>query len=90
VRLSGASGNPAGIGATLRLMFGQRPGPVREIHAGSGYWSQDSAIQILGGSERPTQLWVRWPGGQSTTSDLPAEAREIVVGAKREVRTTVP
>ncbi|PYK97263.1 MAG: hypothetical protein DME19_16945 [Verrucomicrobia bacterium] len=39
VRLKGPAGNPRGIGAQLRLMFGPRPGPVRELHAGSGYWS---------------------------------------------------
>ena len=25
-----------------------REGPAREIRAGSGYWSQDSAVQVLG------------------------------------------
>lgn len=83
VGLIGAPGNPSGIGATLRLVFGQRLGPAREIHAGSGYWSQDSAIQILGGSERPTQLWVRWPGGQSTTNNVPSDAREISLNAPK-------
>ncbi len=79
VRLSGPPGNPTGIGATLRLKSGSHLGPAREIHAGSGYWSQDSAIQILGGRTPTTQLLVRWPGGQTSTNDLPPEAREISV-----------
>ena len=77
VRLAGPPGNPTGIGATIRLQSGDRPGPAREIHAGSGYWSQDSAVTILGMPENPQQLWVRWPGGKTTTTPIPASAREI-------------
>ena len=44
VKLKGPPGNPQGIGAQIRLVFGRRSGTVREIHAGSGYWSQDSAV----------------------------------------------
>jgi hypothetical protein len=67
------------VGATLRLIFGERLGPAREIHGGSGYWSQDSAIQILSGPEPPTGIWVRWPGGKTTTSAVPKDATEIAV-----------
>jgi enediyne biosynthesis protein E4 len=79
VRLAGPAGNASGVGAVLRLISGKVTGPAREIHAGSGYWSQDSAVQVLCGPEQPTQLWVRWPGGKVTTTDLPAGAREIAV-----------
>lgn len=79
VRLNGPAGNPNGVGATIRLMFGARSGPAREIHAGSGYWSQDSVVPVLGGSEAPTRVWVRWPAGRVTTSDVPAAA-EITIG----------
>ena len=64
VRLKGPPDNPTGIGAQFWLKFGQRHGPVREIHAGSGYWSQDSAVQVLGIPEPPAQIHVRWPGGK--------------------------
>jgi len=77
VRLIGPAGNPAAIGASARLMFGSKAGPVRDIHAGSGYWSQDSAVQVFGTPEPPTQLWVRWAGGKVSIVDLPREAREI-------------
>jgi hypothetical protein len=79
VRLKGPAGNASGVGAQMRLKFGQRAGPVREIHGGSGYWSQDSAVQVLGTPEPPTSIWVRWPGGQVTSSEVPAKAREIAV-----------
>ena len=83
VRLAGPAGNPLAIGAVLRLGDASGFGPAREVHAGSGYWSQDSAVQIMGGTGRPNQIVVRWPGGQSTTTDIPAGAREIVVPAPK-------
>lgn len=79
VRLDGPPGNPDGVGAAMRLVFGSRMGPAREIHGGSGYWSQDSAVQVMGCPETPTQIWIRWPGGKTTSSPIPAGAREIMV-----------
>jgi hypothetical protein len=79
VRLIGAPGNPNGVGAWLRLQRETFKGPVRETHAGSGYWSQDGAVQVLGLQEPPTQLWVRWPDGKTTTNDVPPATREIEV-----------
>ena len=70
VRLSGSKGNPAGIGAQVRLIFGSKPGPIREIHAGSGFFSQDSPISVLSMPEVPSSIWVRWPGGKVTQSQL--------------------
>jgi len=80
VRLNGPAGNPTGVGAQMRLLFGQRQGPMRELHAGSGYWSQDSAVQVLATPELPSAVWVRWPGGKITTSAVPKGASEIIVG----------
>jgi hypothetical protein len=77
VRLRGPPGNPFGVGAVLRLAAGPRRGPAREVHAGSGYWSQDGAVQVLSLRERPTHLEVRWPGGREQTVALPSDAREI-------------
>ena len=79
VRLAGPPGNPDGVGATMRLVFGARMGAAREIHGGSGYWSQDSAVQVMGCPQTPTQIWVRWPGAKTTTSDIPGGAKEITV-----------
>jgi hypothetical protein len=85
VRLNGPPGNPDGVGATLRLVFGGRMGAAREIHGGSGYWSQDSAVPVLGCPEPPTQIWIRWPGGKTTTSPIPAGAKEITVDTDGKV-----
>lgn len=77
VRLLGSPDNFHAVGAAVRLVFPTRHGPTREIHSGSGYWSQDSAVTILGTKENPQQLWIRWPGGRITTSPIPASATEI-------------
>jgi hypothetical protein len=66
----------------LRLLFKDRQGPAREIHAGSGYWSQDSLTQILATPIPPEKLWVRWPGGRVTTTDVPPYAKEITVDSE--------
>ena len=79
VRLAGVPGNPQAVGAAVRLKFGERLGPVQEQQAGSGYWSQNSLVQVLATPEPATAVWVRWPGGRITTSAVPAGAREIQV-----------
>jgi hypothetical protein len=85
VKLRGPPGNPDGIGSQVRLRFGKRPGPVREIHAGSGYWSQNSVTQVLGTPETPTEIQVRWPGGRTTVSPLRKESKEVLVDGEREL-----
>jgi hypothetical protein len=79
VRVEGAATNPDGIGAQLRVVYGDRMGPVREVHAGSGYWSQNGAIQVFGLDGTPTAVWVKWPGGQEARVPVTAGATEIVV-----------
>ena len=77
VRLIGALGNPTAIGARVRLRYGERAGPVREVQAGSGYWSQNGATQVLGRDGEPTALWIRWPGGHEQTVPLTPNQREV-------------
>ncbi len=79
VRLKGPPGNPTGIGAVLRAGYGDKMGPAREIHAGSGYWSQDSAVQVFANPEEATQITVRWPGGKTATAPIPKQASEIAL-----------
>ncbi len=79
VRLRGVAANPEGIGAQVRVVYGARMGPVREIQSGSGYWSQNGAVQVFGLSGVPTEIWVRWPGGAQTRVPVPMGAREVTV-----------
>ena len=88
VRLKGPPGNPRGIGVQMRVKRADHFGPVREVHAGSGYWSQDSAVQVLGNVASPAQLWLRWPGGKTFTVDVPPNASEIQVGIDGTVIST--
>jgi hypothetical protein len=79
VRLRGPAGNPDAIGAQVRVVYGERMGPVREIHAGSGYWSQNGAVQVFGLPAVPTEVWVRWPGGRMSRIPVPNAAGDLVV-----------
>jgi hypothetical protein len=79
VRLEGPAVNPDAVGAQVRLVFGERRGPVREVQAGSGYWSQNGAVQVFGAPQAPTAVWVRWPGGKETVTPVSAGAREVRV-----------
>ena len=79
VRLAGPADNPTGVGAVMRLRFGERWGAAREVHAGCGYWSQDSAVQVMGTPVSPTAVWVRWPGGKTQQVAVPKDALELKV-----------
>ena len=86
VRLTGAGSNGSGFGAVARLGRDGQWGAAREVHGGSGYWSQDSAVQVMslsGGAA--AQIQVRWPGGKVTTNDVPANAREIRVSTDGKI-----
>jgi enediyne biosynthesis protein E4 len=79
LRLDAGQTNPTGIGASIRLGFGTHWGPAREIQAGSGYWSQNSPIQVFGVPSAPREIQVRWPGGNVTHSPLPPDTTNILV-----------
>ena len=79
VRLKGPPGNPDGLGASLRLKYADGVGPAREVHGGSGYLSQDSAVAVLGLRAIPTHVVARWPGGRATETAVPAGAKEITI-----------
>jgi hypothetical protein len=81
VRLSGPPGNRPGIGAVLRLESAGHSWAAREVHGGSGYWSQDSPVTVLARTNGPMTLSVRWPGGKLTTTAVPPNARELTVNA---------
>ena len=79
VRLVGPKGNPSGVGATIRIVYPDGYGPAREVHSGSGYWSQDSMVQVMGLRDNVTGIWVRWPGGHITEMDVRPGEKEIAV-----------
>jgi len=81
VRVAGPPSNPDGIGVQVRVVYGDRLGPVRAVQAGSGYWSQNGATQVMGLDGTPTAVWAKWPAGAVTKVTVPAGAREVTVRA---------
>jgi hypothetical protein len=79
VKLVGPATNPLAIGAELRVMTPRGGGPVREIRAGSGYWSMDAATTVLALPPDVNALRVRWPGGRVQSVPLAAGQRELTV-----------
>jgi len=79
-RLNAGPSNPWGVGCTARLVLksGARS-PAKEVHAGSGYWSQDSAVLIFATLDQdpPTFVEVRWPGGKTSRHTIPERAKEL-------------
>ena len=69
----------------LRIVYDGSRGPAREVHGGSGYWSQDGPVQVLGvdGGKRPAALWIRWPGGVETSVPLAPGQRNVIARASR-------
>ncbi len=90
VRLDGPVGNVFGVGAVVRLRFGEQAGPAREVRAGSGYWSQDSPVLVMATPVAPTAIQVHWPGGSVTESPVPAGAREVRVRPDGAIKVSLP
>ena len=79
VRLVGLEGNPSAVGAAVRIRYATGEGPVREIRSGSGYWSSDGAVPVLGLAGEPKAVWVRWPGGQTSETPVQPGQNEVVI-----------
>ncbi len=79
IRLRGGVGNPAGIGASVRLRTANNAGPARTLCAGTGYWSTDSAMLVLARLPGASAVEVRWPNAAPKLSPLPPEVREVEI-----------
>jgi hypothetical protein len=79
VSLLGPPGNINGVGAMIRLVYGNGYGPAREVHSGSGYWSQDAMVQVMGVRGDLKGIWIRWPGGRILEVALPSGVMEITI-----------
>jgi hypothetical protein len=72
----------------MRMKYGgEKMGPVREVSAGSGYWSQESVVEVMASPEKPTGLWVRWPGGKTMEVSVPDGVKEITVNTDGVIKT---
>ena len=80
VRFIGPPGNPDALGAAMRVVAGQASGPLREVQAGSGHFSQNSFEQVLSRVPKPTALWICWPGGKTVQIEVKEIQIELIIG----------
>jgi enediyne biosynthesis protein E4 len=82
VEAIGLADNPFSIGARLSVIRADgREGPVREISAGSGYWSMSSPTVVLARPADARAVRVRWPSGRSV---------DVTLGTSATLRITHP
>jgi hypothetical protein len=79
VRLKGAGENTQAIGATIRLEQNGVLGPKRGIRLGSGYWSQDSLVQLFVVEDSKAKFHIRWADFSISIVPIPAGAKYIVI-----------
>ncbi|HEU5219444.1 MAG TPA: VCBS repeat-containing protein, partial [Gemmatimonadales bacterium] len=79
VRLVGGPGNPGAVGARIRVRYADGDGPVREIHAGSNYWSEDGFEQVFSLKRTPLAVLVKWPGGAATEARVLPGQKVVVM-----------
>ena len=82
IRVQGPPANPHAVGARLRWLntrTGEATGPMREIQAGSGYWSQNSPVQVMRRPAGAHAMLVVWPDGTERRVVIPESSREMVL-----------
>jgi len=80
IKLDGPKQNKSGIGSSVRLVYTDgSKGPLREIKAGSGYWSQNSFTQVLGMNQEVEKIEVRWFNNRKQTVDITGSQKNYVI-----------
>lgn len=80
VRLVGPPANPTGVGARITVTLPDGSATTRELQAGNGYFSQDSAMLVFGlGAQPQATITIRWPDGHTTTTT--GTAGQLVMAA---------
>ncbi|MDZ7694925.1 MAG: FG-GAP-like repeat-containing protein [Balneolaceae bacterium] len=78
--LEGPPSNQDAIGSGIRLIYeDQSAGPLREIQAGSGYWSQNSFTQVLGMNKQVSEIEVHWFDGKRQSVNAEQGKVEYVI-----------
>jgi hypothetical protein len=79
IRLKNPGSNPHGMGAQLRLIHqDDSMGPLREVQAGNGWYSQNSPVTVIHAKSEVKALWVKWPGGKVRIYPLKSGQLEVV------------
>lgn len=81
VLLQGVAENPAAVGAKMRIRSTGGFGPLFEVRAGHGFWSQDSVSQVLTApiGEKAKAVHVKWPEGGESETVLEEGVRTVVI-----------
>lgn len=80
IRLEGPPHNRTGIGSSMRIHYRNRTvGPLRTVQAGSGYWSQNSSVQVLGLDGEPVSVEITWFDGRHQQIEFAEGERELVI-----------
>ncbi len=69
VRLSGAAGNPTGVGSRVSVLLADGSRQCDEVRAGGGYLSHSTPALFygLGPTGQVREVQVRWPDGVATS-----------------------
>ena len=79
VRLVGPPSNRHGVGAAIRIVYSNRMGPAREVRMGSGFWSVDDPVQVMGLQSGAEAIEVRWPNGSIQRVEIEDGTLEVTV-----------
>ena len=79
VRLIGPPSNRNGVGATIRVVYSDGMGPAREVRLGSGFWSVDDPVQVMGLRAAAEAIEVRWPDGSVQRVEIQDGTLEVTV-----------
>ncbi len=80
IRLSGPRYNEDGIGSSIRLVYDDGTmGPRREIQAGSGYWSQNSTVQVMGAAKKAVKIEVNWFDGMQQIVNVDPTKMDYII-----------
>jgi hypothetical protein len=83
VKLEGAAGNPCGVGSVIRAKMATGLGRAQVVTAGSGYWSQDSAVMVVTSGSPIIGIQVRWPDGTIMEQPVAAETKFVTISQKK-------
>lgn len=81
IRLVGPEKNRSAVGSSIRIVYRSGEfGPRRELQAGSGYWSQNGFVQVLGlAEENPKAIEVTWFDDTAALVAISEDRREYVI-----------
>ena len=78
VRFIGSEKNPDAVGMSYRVLYGGKSGPLREIQAGTGYWSQNSYVQTIPASDEKSLVFdILRPDGQRIERRIEAASDRV-------------